>query len=152
MFRNLQDAEERRPSRRRGVEPITVSAAATSPRRVKALEEARRSYLENLESIQRVHVDPSIAPMPLEKVSTERIETLASGLLTSGRSPKTVRNLLTFLYSVLEHAIVTGWCEENPVRRATRPKRRRTGARRATNVAERDHLVRQAARARAAEL
>jgi hypothetical protein len=108
MFRKMQDVEERRPSRRRGVEPITVSAAATSLRRAKALEGARKSYLENLESMQRVHVDPSIGSMPLEKVSTERIEILATGLLTAGRSPKTVHNLLTFLYSVFEHAIASG--------------------------------------------
>ena len=127
MFRKMQEVEEKRPSRRRGVEPITVSAAVSSLRRAKALEGTRKSYLENLESMQRVHVDPSIGSMPLEKVSTERIETLASGLLSSGRSPKTVRNLLTFLYSVFEHAIANGWCQENPVRRAARPKRRRAG-------------------------
>jgi hypothetical protein len=124
-FRKMQEAEEKRPSRRRGVEPITASAAATSLRRAKSLEGTRKSYLENLESIQRVHVDPSIGSMPLEKVSTGRIETLASGLLSSGRSPKTVRNLLTFLYSVFEHAIANGWCHENPVRRAARIQRRR---------------------------
>ena len=127
MFRKMQEVEESRPSRRRGVEPITVSAAASSLRRAKALEGTRKSYLENLESMQRVHVDPSIGSMPLEKVSTEPIETLASGLLRSGRSPKTVRNLLTFLYSVFEYAIANGWCHENPVRRAARPKRRRAG-------------------------
>ena len=38
-----------------------------------------------------------------------------------------MRNLLTFLYSVFEHAIANGWCQENPVRRAARPKRRRAG-------------------------
>jgi len=65
--------------------------------------------------------------MPLEKVSTERMETLASGLLSSGRSPKTVRNLLTFLYSVFEHAIANGWCQENPVRRVARLKWCRAG-------------------------
>jgi hypothetical protein len=127
MFRKMQEVEEKRPSRRRGAQAITVNAAASSLRRAKALAGTRRSYLENLESMQRVHVDRSIGSMPLEKVSTERIETLASGLLGSGRSPKTVRNLLTFLYPVFEHAIANGWCQENPVRRAARPKRRRAG-------------------------
>ena len=108
MFRKMQEVEEKRPSRRRGVGPITVSAAASSLRRAKALEGTRRSYLENLESMQRVHVDRSIGSMPLEKVSTERIETMASGLLSSGRSPKTVRNLLTFLYSGRSEGF--SWC------------------------------------------
>lgn len=126
-FRKMQEAEEQRPSRRRGVEPVTLSLAATSLRPAKALEGARKSYLENLESMQRVHLDPTIGSIPLEKVSIQRVETLASELLGGGRSAKTVRNILTFLHTVFEHAIANGWCHENPVRRATRPKRRRAG-------------------------
>ena len=34
---------------------------------------------------------------------------------------------MTFVYSIFEHAISNGWCRENPVRFATRPKRRRSG-------------------------
>jgi integrase len=48
-------------------------------------------------------------------------------MLKAGRSAKTVRNVLTFLHSVFEHAIDEGWCVENPVRRATRPGRQRAG-------------------------
>lgn len=47
-------------------------------------------------------------------------------MLGSGLSPKTVRNVMSFLHSVFEHAIDLGWCRENPVRRAARPKRRRS--------------------------
>src|SRR5436190_17659872 len=43
-FRKLRDDEERRPTRRRGSEPVTVSQAASSLRRAKALEGARKSY------------------------------------------------------------------------------------------------------------
>jgi integrase len=46
-------------------------------------------------------------------------------MLDDGLSPKTVRNVLTFTHSVFEHAIAKGWCHENPVRYAARPKRRR---------------------------
>ncbi len=48
-------------------------------------------------------------------------------MLKDGRSPKTVRNVLTFLHSVFEHAIDEGWCVQNPVRRAARPRRHRAG-------------------------
>jgi hypothetical protein len=48
-------------------------------------------------------------------------------MLAAGRSPKTVRNVLTFTYSVFEHALANGWCHENPVGHAVRPQRRRTG-------------------------
>ena len=44
-------------------------------------------------------------------------------MLDRGLAPKTVRNVLTFLHSVFEHAIDRGWTRENPVRRR-RPGRR----------------------------
>jgi integrase len=46
-------------------------------------------------------------------------------MLAAGRATKTVRNVLTFLHSIFEHALHRGWVRENVVRRATRPKRRR---------------------------
>lgn len=92
-FRKLQDEEERSPSRRRDVTAMTVTAAAESLRQAKALEGARKPYLENLESMQRVHLDASIGPMALEAVTTAGIEALASSLIKAGRSPKTVRNI-----------------------------------------------------------
>jgi len=124
-FRRVQDAEERSPSRPRHAPTITVSAAAESLRTAKALEGARKSYLENLESMQRVHLDPSIGALALENVTEARVEALVSAMLTSGLAPKTARNVMTFTYSIFEHALANGWCRDNPVRFAARPKRRR---------------------------
>jgi hypothetical protein len=67
-FRKLQDAEELNPSRRRDAPAVTLSAAAGSLRRAKALEGARKSYLENLESMQRVHLDAGIGSLALQAV------------------------------------------------------------------------------------
>ena len=75
-FRSMQEAEERNPSRRRDAESVTVGAAALSLQQAKVLEGGRKSYLENLDSMLRIHVAPSIGPLPLEKVSTARIEAL----------------------------------------------------------------------------
>jgi integrase len=55
------------------------------------------------------------------------VETVAAAMLDGGLSPKTVRNVLTFVHSVFEHAIDRGWAPQNPARRASRPKRRRAG-------------------------
>ena len=126
-FRKLQEDEDTTPSRSRTSAVVTVSEAADSLRRAKSLEGARKSYLENLESMQRVHVDASFGSMPVDAVSTTQVEGLITSLLRSGRSPKTGRNVITFLYSIFEHAIANGWCRDNPVRRAARPKRRRSG-------------------------
>jgi integrase len=126
-FRKLQEAEEQTPSGARDAPEVTVSTAASSLHRAKSLEGARKSYLENLESMQCVHVEPGIGATPLELVSTADIEELATGMRASGLSPKTVRNVLSFVHSVFEHAIANGWCRENPARRVVRPRRRRAG-------------------------
>lgn len=116
-FRRLQDTEEKRPSAAAGAERRTVGQAADSLRRKLALEGARRSYLDGCESMQRVHVAPTLGEKPLESVTTAQVEGLAAAIVESGRSSKTTRNVLTFLHSVFEHAIDRGWCRENPVRR-----------------------------------
>ena len=125
-FRQLQEAEERRPRPATEHRARTVLDAADSLRRHKALEGTRLAYRQNLESMQRVHLAPTLG-VPLAKVTPRDVERLAERMLESGRKPKTVRNVVAFLHSVFEHAIARGWATENPVRRATRPKRRRSG-------------------------
>jgi integrase len=105
---------------------MTVAETAASLRRELAVQGARRSYLEGCESMQRVHIDPRLGTKRIDQVSTDDIERLAAGMLQSGRAPKTVRNVLTFLHSIFEHAMRRGWARKNPVRHAPRPKRRRT--------------------------
>ena len=124
-FRRLQDQEERRPAPRHDEPRHTVGEAGDSLRRHLALQGARRSYLEGCESMQRVHIAPRLGDRPLDKVTTAHVEAFASAMLELGRAPKTVRNVLTFTHAIFEHAIDRGWTRENPVRRATRPKRRR---------------------------
>jgi len=75
--------------------------------------------------MQRVHITPTIGDRPLEKVTSEHVEALAAGMLGAGRSPKTVRNVLSFLHAVFEHARARKWIGANPVREAARPKKKR---------------------------
>src|SRR5689334_6116661 len=48
-------------------------------------------------------------------------------MLAKGASPKTVRNVMTFLSSVFSLAVKKGWAQSNPVEDAARPRRRRDG-------------------------
>jgi integrase len=48
-------------------------------------------------------------------------------MLRRGLAPKSVRNVITFLYSAFGLAVDRGWCVTNPVARAARPRRRRSG-------------------------
>lgn len=126
-FRQLQDAEERAPRPVRGAAIPTVDEVTDSLRQKLSLRGARRSYLDGCESMQRIHISPRFGDTAVSDVTTARVETLATAMLKDGRAPKTVRNVLTFLHSVFEEAIDRGLIRENPVRRATRPGRRRTG-------------------------
>ncbi len=126
QFRKLQEAEERRPIRA-GSERHTLDEATDSLRRRLAVEGARKSYLQNCESMQRVHISPRLGAKPVDRVTVADVETVAAAMLDAGLAPKTVRNVVTFLHSVFEHAIDRGWVAQNPVRRASRPKRRRVG-------------------------
>lgn len=126
-FRRLQESEEHTPRPRHDAEIPTLDAVTDSLRRKLELGGARRSYRENVASMQRVHIGPRLGATRVTEVTTADVEWLASGMLEKGLSPKTVRNTLTFLHSVFEHALDRGWVRENPVRRATRPGRRRQG-------------------------
>ncbi|HEY1690343.1 MAG TPA: site-specific integrase [Solirubrobacteraceae bacterium] len=126
-LRRLQDAEERAPKPARGVESPTVDEAGDSLRQELRIGGARRSYLEGCESMQRVHISPRLGALAVTNVTTAHVEAVASAMLADGLSPKTIRNVVSFLHSIFEHAIERGWAQENPARRASRPGRRRKG-------------------------
>jgi integrase len=126
-FRRLQDAEERAPKPIRGVRRPTVDEVGDSLRQALRLGGARPSYLEGCESMQRVHISPRIGGLAVDDLTTAHAEALATAMLADGRSPKTIRNVLSFLHSIVEQAIDGGWVRENPIRRAARPCRRRRG-------------------------
>jgi integrase len=123
-FRRMQQEEENRPPAALGGS-ATVTEAADSLRSKLSLEGARKSYLGGCRSMQRVHIDPRLGTKSLTKVSTADVEAVASAMLASGLKPKSVHNVLVFLHGVFEHAIERGWTNDNPVRRAARPRRRR---------------------------
>lgn len=104
-FRRMQDAEERAPRPARGAVVPTVDDVTDSLRKKLRLRGLRRSYLEGCESMQRVHVSPRLGSKPVSEVTTAHIEAVASAMLDRGLAPKTVRNVMTFLHSIFEHAI-----------------------------------------------
>jgi integrase len=126
-FRKLQEHEELAPRPRHDAEIPTVDAVADSLRQKLELAGARRSYRENCASMQRVHIGPLLGSLRVTDVKTADVEALAGAMLKKGLSPKTARNTLTFVHTIFEHALDRGWVRENPVRRATRPGRRRQG-------------------------
>jgi hypothetical protein len=125
-FRKLREGEETNP-RPQITRRVSIEDAGDSLRRKLAMEGARKSYLEGCESMQRVHIVPGLNNAPVNTVTRQQVETLAAKMLKDGKAPKTVRNVITFLHSIFEHATDSEWCAENPVRRASRPRRQRAG-------------------------
>jgi integrase len=126
-LRKMQEDEDRTPRPVSRADTPSVDDVADSLRRKQKLEGARKSYRENCESMQRVHISPRLGSLPVTDVTRAHIEALGTAMLGDELASKTVRNVLSFLHSVFEHAIDEGWSSENPVRRAVRPGRRRSG-------------------------
>jgi hypothetical protein len=127
-FRKLQ-ADEATKSRSKGKRKraITVDYAADVLRERLAIEGARLSYRQNTESMQRVHISPVLGTRSIEAVTRQDVERLARSMLGRGLSPKTVRNVMTFLHAAFALALANEWIGRNPVAGAARPKRRRQG-------------------------
>jgi integrase len=126
VFRELQAAEDGNPTPALAGR-YTVDDACSALRRKLAYVGVSRSYAANCERKQRLHIGPAMGDKVLQKVTRRDVERLGEAMIAKGLSPKTVRNTLTFLHGVFEHAIDLEWTRENPVRRATRPRRRRAG-------------------------
>lgn len=126
-FRRMQEAEELAPRPEPGAPIPTVDEMASSLRERLQLRGTRKSYREACEYMQRVHISPHLGDRKIVDVDTADVEALGRTLLGKGLSQKSVRNMLGFLHGVFEHGIDRGWLRENPVRRAEKPRRGRSG-------------------------
>src|SRR4051794_27702889 len=72
-FRKMQEAEEHRPRPAAG-ERRTVDDAVDSLRSKLAIQGSRKSYLQNCESMQRVHISPRVGNKPVDRVTTAQVE------------------------------------------------------------------------------
>jgi integrase len=127
-FRRMQDSEEQSPRPVRGAPALSVDEMASSLRERLELRGVRKSYVEACEYMQRVHVGPLLGDRNAVEVDRGDVEAFGRALLKRGLAPKSVRNIMGFLHAVFEHGIDRGWVRENPVRRAEKPGRRRSGA------------------------
>jgi hypothetical protein len=100
LLRRLMEADQARPVRRPEERRRTVDDAADALRDRLTLRGARLSYRQNCESMQRVHITPVLGRRRLDGVMPDDVERLARVMLATGASPKTVRNVLTFLHAI----------------------------------------------------
>lgn len=74
----------------------------------------RRSTLADYESYLRVHLVPFFGNVPLDKVCRNDIDDFVAEMLADGKAPKSVRNYLGFLHSLLAYAEKQQWTRGNP--------------------------------------
>jgi integrase len=127
-FRRLQEVEDHIPRPVHGADVPTVDDVADSLRELLELRGRRRTYCENCEYMQRVHISPLMGERKITDIARHDVEALTRVLLKRKLAPKSVRNIMGFLHAVFEHGIDRGWARENPVRRAEKPGRQRKGA------------------------
>jgi integrase len=125
LLRRLMEADQGRPQPE--ARARTVDEAADVLRQRLVVQGSRLSYRQNCESMQRVHVSPSLGKRRVDAVTPEDVDRLARAMLERGLAPKTVRNVMTFLHAVFALAVENSWVRSNPVLRAARPRRRRDG-------------------------
>jgi integrase len=96
---------------------------------VLALEDRNRSksHRETVESHVRVHLEPHFKTKTLNVIDRRDIEALKRSMRAKGKSAKTIRNVLSTLYSIFTLAEREGWATTNPVRMVDKPDVPETG-------------------------
>ena len=82
----------------------------------------KKSTLEDYESTLRVHLVPFFGRRTLEEIDIPLVEAFVYEELSAGRAPKSIRNYLGLLHSILDHGIKRGWCDTNPVALVEKPR------------------------------
>jgi hypothetical protein len=96
---------------------VTIEEAAASLKRQLVVRGAKKSYLETVESILRVHTcrAPQLVGKDLAAITERDIELYIAAKHANGLAPKTIRNHLGVLHSIFELGMRRGWCVRNPV-------------------------------------
>ena len=73
----MQAAEEQAPPRNRAAPAPTLGEVSAALRRQLQLRGSRPSYLENCESMDRIHISPVVGTMPVSDIAPADIEAVA---------------------------------------------------------------------------
>jgi integrase len=82
----------------------------------------KRSTLEDYESALRVHLVPFFGRRCLSEIDVPLIEAFILTKLEEGKAPKSVKNFVGLLHSILGHSVKRGWCETNSAAFVEKPR------------------------------
>lgn len=103
---------------------VTIAEAAAAHLQRLEVRAVKRSYLQTVESIERVHLAdaPEFRTKELARIDEDDIERYVLTKTREGKAPKTIRNHLGVSHSVVELGQRRKWCARNPVKLAEGPK------------------------------
>jgi integrase-like protein len=116
-------ARERSPAPDASV-PFTV-AAEHMLRHLETLDR-KQTTLTNYHSILRAQLIPSLGDVAMHRITTQRVEALATRMLQEGKAVRTRVSALKLLSQVISFAQRKGWCNSNPCQEAGKPKVRQS--------------------------
>jgi integrase len=104
--------------------PTEIDIATAGARWLAHLEAIgrRRSTLMDYESAVRVHLVPFFGERPIAKITPDDIERFMAEKRAAGRSPKSTRNWLGVLHTLLSYAERRDWIASNPCRKVDFPR------------------------------
>jgi site-specific recombinase XerD len=82
----------------------------------------KKSTLEDYESTLRVHLVPFFGTSTLDEIDVPLVEAFIYTKLDEGKAPKSIRNYVGLLHSILDHGLKRGWCQGNPVASVEGPR------------------------------
>lgn len=88
----------------------------------------KRSTWRGYSTAVEVHIRPKLGEKKLDKLTALQIQKWVNELSENGLSPKTIRNYVSVLNNVLNHAVKWDYLVQNPCRKVTLPKRKKTEA------------------------
>lgn len=82
----------------------------------------KKTTLSDYESALRVHLVPFFGRRSLAEIDVPMVEAFILAKLEEGKAPKSVKNFVGLLHSILDHGVKRGWCETNPAALVEKPR------------------------------
>ena len=117
-LRKLIEQSEREPD----LEPVPIEEAGRRWVAHLQLMGRKKSTLMDYESTIRVHLAPFFGDMPLNAMQPRDVERFMQHKTDQGRSPKSIRNWLGVLHTLMSFAERREWCVRNPCRQVDFPR------------------------------
>lgn len=134
----LADASVKIP---RGIHAPTVQQIGIALIARLERDNKKRSHIESVESHLRAHINPMIGDQRVCDITDADVDRLVARMLRDGKSPKTIRNNVGTLHSVMERAAKDGFVARNPVSMSDLPRVRKSRGLNFLTLEELDRVI-----------